>query len=70
MIAQHAIMPHISYPICEVHEAARLAMLTALLSWRAARNDHENEPEESMTAYLISLALAGLVAIVIWEGVS
>jgi hypothetical protein len=27
-------------------------------------------PEDGMTAYLISLALAGLVAIAVWEGLS
>jgi len=30
-------------------------------------NDHE---EASMTAYLISLSLAGLVAIAVWEALS
>jgi hypothetical protein len=28
------------------------------------------EPRGTMTAYLISLALAGLVAIIVWEGLS
>jgi hypothetical protein len=35
-----------------------------------ARDDNNKRAEESMTAYLISLALAGMVAIVIWEGAS
>ena len=32
--------------------------------------DHDEVRESSMTAYLISLALAGLVAIAVWEGFS
>jgi MFS superfamily sulfate permease-like transporter len=35
----------------------------------APRNDGSGE-EAGMTAYLISLALAGLVVIVLWEGLS
>jgi hypothetical protein len=31
---------------------------------------HDEVRESSMTAYLISLALAGLVAIALWEGFS
>jgi hypothetical protein len=32
--------------------------------------DHDEVRESGMTAYLISLALAGLVAIAVWEGFS
>ena len=31
---------------------------------------HDEVRDSSMTAYLISLALAGLVAIAVWEGFS
>jgi hypothetical protein len=37
------------------------------LAFRKTTNDHE---EASMTAYLISLSLTGLVAIAVWEALS
>jgi hypothetical protein len=37
---------------------------------RACGNDNPLGRKAAMTAYLISLALAGLVAIALWEGFS
>ena len=36
----------------------------------ADKPGHDEARESSMTAYLISLALAGLIAIAVWEGFS
>jgi hypothetical protein len=64
-------MPHIlhrrrassrTYPVAGGHHRMRRCV--------AARNDNNRTAEKTMTAYLISLALAGLMAIIIWEGMS
>jgi hypothetical protein len=40
------------------------------ISGHAAHANSQDKEEQWMTAYLISLALAGLVAMAIWEGLS
>jgi len=37
---------------------------------RPGMTDHSNEKEARMTAYLVAPAIAGLVAIAVWEGFS
>jgi hypothetical protein len=64
-------MPHTSYPIFEVQQSSQLGPIADIAFMASCSQwPREQQLEQSMTAFLISLALAGLVAIVIWEGVS
>jgi hypothetical protein len=63
-------MPQTSSVTASASEAIQSREEEAGLLGRAApRNDGQSE-EIGMTAYLILLALAGLIAIAIWEGFS
>jgi hypothetical protein len=82
MIAPTAIKPHIfsrviasatgranARPMRDTRSNSVPQREAGLLRRVAPRNDGSAR-EAGMTAYLISLALAGLVVIVLWEGLS
>ena len=66
------MMSHISFDRTASHPS-RCPALPGMGAEGADGRDkpgHDEVGESSMTAYLISLALAGLVAIAVWEGFS